>query len=120
MKLRNLSRCIAIAAAPLFAAIAPASAADAEAGMEIYDRVGCWSCHNYEGTGGRHGPTIARTQHSYEAFSAFVRTTAGEMPPHTERMVPEDDLRAIYAYLQSVPEPPSAASIPLLQDVFPD
>jgi mono/diheme cytochrome c family protein len=97
-----------------------AAAADDESPREVFERVGCWSCHGYEGQGGRHGPTIARTQHNYEAFSAFVRTTSGEMPPFTERVVSDQDLRAIYAYLQSRSEPPSPEGFSLLQGVFPE
>jgi len=37
------------------------------------------------------------------------------MPPYTERLVPDTDLAHIYAYLQSRPTPPAAATIPLLQ-----
>lgn len=101
-------------------AATPVKAADDESPREIFDRVGCWSCHGYEGQGGRHGPTIARTQHSYEAFSAFVRTTAGRMPPFTERVVSDEDLRAVHSYLQSRPEPPSPDRFSLLQGVFPE
>lgn len=98
----------------------PSWAANDETPREVYDRVGCWSCHGYEGQGGRHGPAIARTQNNYEAFSAFVRTTTGTMPPFTERVVSDQDLRAIHTYLQSLPEPPSPESFSLLQGVFPE
>jgi len=101
-------------------AAAPATAADGETPRDVFERVGCWSCHGYKGQGGRHGPAIARTPHNYEAFSAFVRTTSGEMPPFTERVVSDQDLRAVHGYLQSLPEPPSADNLSLLQDVFPD
>jgi hypothetical protein len=37
------------------------------------------------------------------------------MPPYTEKVLPNADLAHIYAYLQSRPTPPAAASIPLLQ-----
>lgn len=99
---------------------APAMAADGETPREVFNRVGCWSCHGYEGQGGRHGPAIARTSQNYEAFSAFVRTTSGAMPPFTERVVSDQDLRAVHAYLQSLPEPPSPDDFSLLQGVFPE
>jgi mono/diheme cytochrome c family protein len=104
----------------LGAAVPSAIAADGESPREIYDRAGCWGCHGYEGQGGRHGPAIARTPHNYEAFSAFVRTTAGRMPPFTERVVSDEDLQAIHAYLQSRPEPPPPSDFSLLQGVFPE
>nr|TFG55645.1 MAG: cytochrome c [Hyphomicrobiales bacterium] len=118
MRCRNISPTLIASLFVLATAGTQALAADAQTGKEAFDRVGCWSCHNYEGTGGRHGPAIARTQHSYEAFSAFVRNTDGEMPPFTARMVPEEDLEAIYAYLQSIPAPPSPDGISLLQGIY--
>jgi len=98
---------------------APAFAQDAEA-EAAYFHAGCWGCHGYVGQGGRDGPRIAHTALTYEAFSAFVRNTAGDMPPFTERTVPEEELQQLYAYLQSIPEPPSPDTLPLLQNVFPD
>ena len=36
------------------------------------------------------------------------------MPPYSEKILSDGDLADIYAYLQSIPKPPDAASIPLL------
>ena len=36
------------------------------------------------------------------------------MPPYTEKVLPNDDLADIYAYLQSIPKPADYKSIPLL------
>ena len=47
-------------------------------------------------------------------FSAFVRTTNTGMPPYSEKMLPNDDLDDIYAYLSSIPKPTDPKSIPLL------
>ena len=105
----------ALAAPVLFAA--PAYAADAAAGEEVYNRVGCWSCHGYQGQGANTGPRLAPDPLPYEAFSTFVRQTAGEMPPYTPAVLPDEDLQAIHAYLQSIPEAPDPADIPLLQDL---
>ena len=120
MQFGNISPYIIAAVFSAAFAATPATAADGETPREVFERVGCWSCHGYEGQGGRHGPAIARTPHNYEAFSAFVRTTAGDMPPFTERVVPDEDLRAIHAYLQSRPAPQPASNFSLLQGVFPD
>jgi mono/diheme cytochrome c family protein len=103
----------------LSALTAPSFAQDADA-EAAYIHSGCWGCHGYVGQGGRDGPRIAHTQLTYEAFSAFVRNTAGDMPPFTARSVPEEDLGQVYTYLQSIPEPPAPDTIPLLQNVFPD
>ena len=100
-----------------FFAAAPAFAADANAdrGREAYVRSGCWSCHGYEGQGGSTGPKIGPNPMPYPAFSAYVRTTTGAMPPFTEKVLPEEDLRALHAYLASRPVGPDPATIPILQ-----
>jgi mono/diheme cytochrome c family protein len=36
------------------------------------------------------------------------------MPPYTEKVLSNDDLADIYAYLQSIPKPADYKSIPLL------
>ncbi len=110
----------ALLASLFFAGAAQAADAAAEDGAAVYSRSGCWGCHAYLGQGGRDGPQIAHTALSYEAFSTFVRNSTGDMPPFTARIVPDADLEKIYAYLQSIPEPPAPETLPLLQDVFSD
>ena len=109
-----------IVAAGLFAGAAVMAAdqpGNAARGKETMVRVGCWSCHGYEGQGGSTGPRIAPNPRPYAAFSAFVRTTSANMPPYTEHVLPEADLQDIHAYLRSIPASPAPASIPLLQQV---
>jgi mono/diheme cytochrome c family protein len=109
-----------IVAAGLFAGAAAMAAqqpGDATRGKATWVRVGCWSCHGYEGQGGNTGPRIAPNPRAYGAFSAFVRTTSNAMPPYTEHVLPETDLQDIHAYLRSIPASPDPASIPLLQQV---
>ena len=112
----HLARVAALAAPVLFANTA-AFAADADAGREAYERVGCYSCHGYEGQGASTGPKLAPDPLPYAALSNFVRQTSGAMPPFTPAVLPDADLENIYAYLQSIPQPPDAADIPLLQDI---
>jgi mono/diheme cytochrome c family protein len=99
--------------APSFGAAAPAG--DAVKGKANFERVGCWQCHGREGQGGREGPRIAApVPMAYAALSGFVRTTSGDMPPYTEKVLSNQELTDIYAYLQSIPAPPDHKSIPLL------
>ena len=94
-----------------------AFAASAESGKKAYVAHGCWQCHGFEGHGSvatSNGTVIAHTQLPFEAFESFVRSTNRAMPPYREAILSKADLTDIYAYLQSVPKPPDAASIPLL------
>ena len=38
------------------------------------------------------------------------------MPPYTSKVVSDSELADIYAFLQSLPQPPAAKSIPLLNN----
>ena len=114
--IRHFAGAAAIAA-PVFVLAGSASAADAAAGKEAYLRVGCYTCHGYEGQGAATGPRLAPNPMPYEALSAFVRMTSGDMPPFTPPVLSEADLQNIYAYLQSIPPAPDPGTIPLLQQV---
>ena len=91
-----------------------AVAASAEKGKTAYIQHGCWQCHGFEGQGASSGAKLAPNPIAIEAFTAFVRATNGRMPPYSEAILSNADLADIYAYLESVPKPADAKSIPLL------
>jgi mono/diheme cytochrome c family protein len=106
---------VAVLAAPVMAAPAPAPQGDTAKGKAHFERVGCWECHGHQGQGGNAGVRIADpVPLAWPAFLAWVRTTSGDMPPFTEKVLPNQDLVDIYAYLQSVPKAPDYKNIPLL------
>ena len=51
----------------------------------------------------------------FPAFVSQLRTPRNQMPPYTAKVLSEADLADIYAFLQSLPQPPKVESIPLLQ-----
>lgn len=88
---------------------------NAAKGKEAFDRVGCYQCHGRQGQGGREGPRIADpVPLAWPAFQAWVRTTSGDMPPYTAKVLPDQELADIYAHLQSIPKGPDYKNIPLL------
>ena len=91
-----------------------AAAGSAEKGKAAYVRHGCWQCHGFDGQGSVAGSKIAPNPMPFEAFSDFVRTTGGAMPPYQKAILSDDDLADIYAYLQSVPRARDPKTIPLL------
>ena len=119
----NLIRltCAVLAAGALAGAAAMAAQqapqGDPVRGKEVFLSVGCWSCHGYEGQGANTGPRLAPGPRPYAIFSTFVRTTSADMPPYTEVVLPEQDLRDIHAYLSTIPPSPDPASTPLLQQL---
>src|SRR6185312_14435417 len=109
----SLSAAAVLFAAPAFAVEAPKG--DAAKGKAEFERVGCWECHGHQGQGGREGPRIADpVPLAWPAFQAWVRTTSGDMPPFTEKVLADKSLIDIYSYLQSVPKAANYKSIPLL------
>jgi mono/diheme cytochrome c family protein len=103
----------------LAAGLALATAARAEPsaanGGALFAKVGCYQCHGYQGQGGAAGPRIAPDPLPFDGLAAFVRTTSGEMPPYSQKILSDADLADIYAYLLLIPRPPAVAGVPLLK-----
>lgn len=105
----------AVAAAALAPEVASAQADASAAGRQLYEAYQCWQCHGYEGQGGAE-LRIAPTVYPFEAFTRLVRHT-NEMPAYSPNALTEDNLRLIWEYLRSRPEPPAADDIPALRDL---
>jgi ubiquinol-cytochrome c reductase cytochrome c subunit len=95
--------------------VCAADAASPEHGKTVFMKMGCWQCHGTVGQGGAAGPRIAPDPLPFETLAAFVRSTNRAMPPYREAVLSNADLADIYAYLESVPKPPAADSLPLLK-----
>jgi len=113
-------RCyLVIAAAMLFGTAALAQSAapagDAGKGKQLFVADGCYQCHGYVGQGGGvAGPRLAPAPVAFDAFTSQLREPRNEMPPYTDKILSEKDAADIYAYLQTIPKPPAAKDIPLL------
>jgi len=92
-----------------------ALAGDAANGKKIFDRYGCYQCHDHDAKGGA-GARLAPNPLPFTAFSRYVRKPAGQMPPYTSKVVSDQELADIYAFLQTIPAPPAAKSIPILNN----
>jgi ubiquinol-cytochrome c reductase cytochrome c subunit len=91
-------------------------AGNAENGKRIFNKIGCYQCHGHEGQGSvMTGPRIAPDPVPFEVLAGYVRKPTGEMPPYTAKVVSDQELADIYAFLQSRPHPPSAKNIPGLK-----
>ena len=91
-------------------------AGNAENGKRLFTRNGCYQCHGREGQGSSMtGPRIAPDPVPFEVLASYVRKPRGEMPPYTAKVISDQELADIYAFLQSRPHPPAAKNIPLLK-----
>ncbi len=82
-------------------------------GIEEYENVGCYQCHGYDALG---PPRLAPGPLPYLVFSEYVRAPSGVMPPYTVNVLSNRQLADIYAYLESIPQPPDVDSIPILSN----
>jgi mono/diheme cytochrome c family protein len=102
---------------PLFAAAALAQTkpGDAPNGKRIFLRNGCYQCHGTVGQGGLAGARLAQTKLTLVGFTAYVRNPRpGNMPPYRSKVMSDQELADVYAYVQSVPPPVPLESIPIL------
>jgi mono/diheme cytochrome c family protein len=101
-------------AEPAKTATAAATPGSSDAGAALFRKNGCYECHSNDAQGGPQGPRLGPNPIPLPRFLAYVRNPAGDMPPFTAKVISDDDLRSIYAFLQSRPAPPPVANIPLL------
>ena len=87
---------------------------NAERGKALYQKTGCYQCHSNEAQGGSAGPRLGPNPVPFARFVAYVRAPRGEMPPYTAKVMSEQELGDVYAFLEARPRPPAVASIPLL------
>jgi len=93
-----------------------APAGNAENGKRIFTKNGCYECHGREGQGSTMtGPRIAPDPVPFVVLSSYLRKPTGEMPPYTAKVISDQELADIYAFLQSRPRPPTAKASPLLK-----
>jgi len=91
------------------------AAASAENGKRLFTSYGCYECHGREGQGSPFsGARLAPRPVELRYFIAYVRQPTGQMPPYTAKVVSDAELADIRAFLNTVPQPPPAKSIPLL------
>jgi mono/diheme cytochrome c family protein len=97
-----------------------APSGDAKAGQQIFLADGCWECHGTVAQGGViTGPRLAHTALPYGAVLQQLRVPQNAMPPYEASVVSDADVSNIYAWLESLPAPQTAASIPLLNQPQP-
>jgi len=96
-------------------ALAQTKEGDTANGKPLFERNGCYQCHCYVGQGGTAGARLAQTRLPLVAFTAYVRNPAsGGMPPFRAKVMSDQELADVYAYIKTFPEPKAAKDIPLL------
>ena len=90
---------------------------NAENGKRLFMKENCYYCHGTTGQGGRDGARIAQTALNLQGLMRYVRKPTGGMPAFTEKILSDQELTDIYAYLKSLPAAKAAKDIPLLDQI---
>jgi mono/diheme cytochrome c family protein len=84
----------------------PAKSGDIENGKKLYVKVGCAACHGLEGQGApTSGPRIGPNPLPLAAFVRYVRMPRNQMPPYTAKVMSDEDLGDVWAFLAARPKP---------------
>ena len=93
------------------------STGNADNGKRLFLRDGCWECHGYAGQGSRDGARIANTALTSTQLTRYVRRPTGAMPAYIDKVITDEELADIWAYLKTLPAPKAVKDIPLLNEI---
>ena len=86
-----------------------APAGNVENGGKLYVKNGCASCHGLEGQGApTSGPRIGPNPLAAAAFIKYVRAPKNQMPPYTAKVMSDQELTDVRAFLAARPKPAAA------------
>jgi mono/diheme cytochrome c family protein len=86
-------------------------------GKRLYMEKNCYYCHGTAGQGGRDGVRLANTALNADGLIRYVRKPTNAMPAYTEKLISDQELRDILAFLKSLPAAKAPKDIPLLNQI---
>ncbi len=92
-------------------------AQNAENGKRLFVRDGCYECHGYAGQGTVAGARLAPPVLNAAGMTRYIRRPTGAMPAFADKVVSDQDVADIYAYLKALPAPKPVNEIPLLDQL---
>jgi mono/diheme cytochrome c family protein len=102
---------------PTLAAAQGGPSGNSENGKRLFMKHNCYYCHGTSGQGSRDGARIAQTALNLQGLMRYVRKPTGAMPAFTEKILSDQELTDIYAYLKSLPAAKAPKDIPLLDQI---
>ena len=107
-------RAMAVALALAVALSAQTPAGDAAKGKDLYLKYSCYACHGFSGQNGS-GARLVPMKLASAAFVAYVRSPrTRQMPSFSAKVLSDQQLTDIHAYIKTLPESKPAKDIPAL------
>ena len=89
-------------------------AGDAAKGKGLFLKYSCYACHGFSGQNGS-GARLVPMRMSTAAFTAYVRAPrTRQMPSFSTKVLSDQQLADIHAYIKALPESKPAKDIPAL------
>ena len=88
-----------------------------DAGKRLYEKNTCFFCHGTVGQGTLDGARLAVVARNLQSFTRYVRQPTGRMPAFTDKILSDQELADIFAYVRSLPQAKAVKDIPLLEQL---
>jgi mono/diheme cytochrome c family protein len=88
-------------------------------GKRLFLAVGCYLCHGRAGEGGAMNgpaPILAKTQMPFDGFKGQLRQPSNDMPAYSEKLMSDNEIADIYAFVQSLPGPRPTKDMAIFND----
>jgi mono/diheme cytochrome c family protein len=92
-------------------------AGDVANGNTLFAKYTCYYCHGTAGQGGLSGARLAAVTRNAQSFMRYVRRPSGQMPAYSEKILSDQQLTDIFAYVRSLPTAKPVSDIPLLNQL---
>ena len=90
---------------------------DAKRGEKAFKDYSCYACHGFSGQNGP-GKRLVPMKMATVAFTAYVRSPGStQMPSYSAKVLSDQQLADIWAYVKTLPDSPDAKDIPLIQQL---
>jgi ubiquinol-cytochrome c reductase cytochrome c subunit len=90
---------------------------DAKRGSKLYVDYSCYACHGFSGQNGP-GTRLVPMKMAAVAFTAYVRNPrTKQMPSFSEKVLSNQQLADIHAYIRTLPDSPKAEDIKLIKEL---
>ena len=106
-----------VAAMGLLVVSAVAQQGDAKRGQKMFVDYSCYACHGFSGQTGP-GKRLVPMKMPNVVFTAYVRSPGtNQMPSYSAKVLTDQQLADIWAYVKTLPDSPEAKDIPLVQQL---